>query len=36
MEQRQTPDSLKVSEIIALTAGAYGAEAFKGFFAGVK
>ena len=32
MEQRQTPDSLKVKEIIDLTKGAYGAEQFAGFF----
>lgn len=32
MEQHKTPDNLKVSEIIDLTKGAYGAEKFAGFF----
>ena len=33
-KQGETPEKIAVKEIIVLTAGAYGAEAFKGFFAG--
>ena len=33
MEQRQTPESATVKEIIRLTAGAYGAKQFEDFFA---
>ena len=36
MEQRQTPDSATVKEIIGLTAGAYGADTFKAFFSSRK
>jgi prefoldin subunit 5 len=32
MEQRQTPEEITVGDIIKLTNGAYGAEAFKNFF----
>ena len=32
MGQRQTPENITVQGIIDLTAGAYGSEAFKGFF----
>ena len=32
LEQRQTPEKLSVKEIMELTKGAYGAEAFKNFF----
>jgi hypothetical protein len=32
MEQRKTPDKITVKGIIELTEGAYGAEAFRGFF----
>ena len=32
MEQHKTPEAVSVKEIITLTAGAYGADAFKGFF----
>ena len=32
MEQRQTPDFITVGEIVKLTAGAYGSEAFAKFF----
>jgi hypothetical protein len=32
MEQRETPESLKVSEIIKITKGAYGADTFSAFF----
>lgn len=32
LEQRQTPEEITVSGIIDLTAGAYGADAFKKFF----
>ena len=35
MQNRQTPDSVTVSEIIRLTEGAYGAEQFKDFFSKV-
>jgi len=32
MDQRNTPETVTVKAIIDLTKGAYGAEAFKGFF----
>jgi predicted acyltransferase (DUF342 family) len=32
MEQRETPESITVRDIIKLTQGAYGADAFRGFF----
>ena len=35
MEQHQTPETISVKGIIDLTTGAYGAEAFKAFFAKV-
>ena len=34
LEQRKTPDSLAVENIIEMTKGAYGADAFKKFFEG--
>ena len=34
MEQRQTPDTITVKEIIELTRGAFGADVFKAFFEG--
>lgn len=36
LEQRRTPEEITVEGIIALTNGAYGAEAFKNFFAAAK
>ena len=36
LERRQTPDSITVKGIVSLTAGAFGADAFKAFFAGNK
>ncbi len=34
MEQRKTPESIAVKDIITLTVGAYGADSFKKFFEG--